>query len=203
MDVDLLVTVLDYIATLTFAYVGARVAANKGLDYGGITLVAIVASLAGGTLRNLFLGLRPHWLLHPWIFTSTVIAVLVTILSRNIGPVSRIVISFYSLGLAVAGVSSAQLAITQGAGFVGTIVLGVIGAITGGLLRDVLCQIEPVVLHRETIATATLAGCTLFALFDRWGINLWISAISGALVIIMVREISIKYDLHLPRLIQN
>lgn len=199
MDVDLLVTILDFIATLTFAYVGARVAANKGLDYGGITLISTVAALAGGTFRNLFLGLRPHWILHPWIFTSVVIAVLVTIIGRQVGPVGRAILSFDSMGLAVAGVSSSQLAITHGAGFVGTIVLGVIGAITGGLLRDLMCQVEPVVLHRETIATATLAGCTMYALFNYWHIDPWLSTLCGAAVIIAVREISIKYDINLPK----
>ena len=199
MDIELLVTVLDLVATFTFAFVGARIAANKGLDYGGIVLIAAVASLSGGTLRNLFLGQRPHWILHPWIFGTVILAVLITIIGKQIGPVSRIVVSLDSIGLAVAGVSSAQFAITHNAGVVGSIVLGVIGAISGGLFRDLLCQVEPVVLHRETIATATLAGCTLYALLNYWNIDPWLSAICGAFVIITVREISIKFDINLPR----
>jgi uncharacterized membrane protein YeiH len=47
---------LDLASTLVFALVGARVAADKGLDYGGIAFIAAVASISGGTLRNLFLG---------------------------------------------------------------------------------------------------------------------------------------------------
>lgn len=199
MDIDLLVTILDLIATFTFAFVGARIAANKGLDYGGIVLIATVASLSGGTLRNLFLGQRPHWILHPWIFATVVLAVLITIIGKQVGPVGRLVISLDSLGLAVAGVSSAQFAITHNAGVVGSIVLGVIGAISGGLFRDLMCQIEPVVLHRETIATATFSGCTLYALMSYWNIEPWVCAVCGALLVIAVREISIKYDLHLPR----
>ena len=49
---------LDLASTLVFALVGARVAADKGLDYGGIAFIAAVASISGGTLRNLFLGLK-------------------------------------------------------------------------------------------------------------------------------------------------
>jgi len=59
MDLELLVYSLDLVSTFAFALVAARVAANKGLDYGGILLIAAIASISGGTLRNLFMGLRP------------------------------------------------------------------------------------------------------------------------------------------------
>ena len=196
---DLLVTTLDLIATFAFAYVGARIAANKGLDYGGIVLVSAIASLSGGTLRNLFLGQRPHWLLHPEIFLAVILAVLITIVGRQTGAVSRFVRSLDSFGLAVAGVSSSQFAMAQGSGVVGAIVLGVIGAIAGGLFRDLMCQVEPVVLHRETIASATFAGCTVYSLLRFWELEPLLATLSGAIVIIAVREISIKFDINLPR----
>jgi uncharacterized membrane protein YeiH len=47
---------LDLVSTFAFALAGARVAANKGLDFGGILFIAAVASISGGTLRNLFMG---------------------------------------------------------------------------------------------------------------------------------------------------
>jgi hypothetical protein len=62
-----LLTILDLLATFAFALVGARVAADKGLDYGGMALISAVASLAGGTLRNVLLGMRPIWIIDPWI----------------------------------------------------------------------------------------------------------------------------------------
>jgi uncharacterized membrane protein YeiH len=42
------------------------------------------------------------------------------------------------------------------------ILLGVITAVTGGLVRDVLCQVEPVLLHRETIGTSAMMGAITF-----------------------------------------
>ena len=63
MDLELLVTLLDLAGTFAFALVGARIAANKGLDYGGIAFIAAIASLAGGTFRNLLLGEKPSNLL--------------------------------------------------------------------------------------------------------------------------------------------
>jgi uncharacterized membrane protein YeiH len=51
---------LDLLSTFVFALVGARVAADKDLDYGGIAFIAAIASVSGGTLRNIFLGLKPN-----------------------------------------------------------------------------------------------------------------------------------------------
>ena len=62
-----LLHILDLLSTIVFALVGARVAADKGLDYGGIAFIAAIASVSGGTLRNVFLGLRPNWTIDPWI----------------------------------------------------------------------------------------------------------------------------------------
>jgi uncharacterized membrane protein YeiH len=59
--------------------VGARIAADRRMDYAGILLIATVASLTGGSLRNLFLGERPIWLQEPWYFLSILLAVGITI----------------------------------------------------------------------------------------------------------------------------
>jgi uncharacterized membrane protein YeiH len=74
-----MIAILDIIATFAFALVGARIAADRRMDYGGILLIAIVASITGGTLRNLFLGERPIWLAEPWYFLAILLAVLITI----------------------------------------------------------------------------------------------------------------------------
>jgi len=67
-----LLHILDLLSVFVFALVGARVAADRGLDYGGIALVAIVASVSGGTLRNIFLGLKPILITDPWVIRSIV-----------------------------------------------------------------------------------------------------------------------------------
>jgi uncharacterized membrane protein YeiH len=110
MQFDSLVTALDLIATFAFAIVGARIAASKGLDYGGIALIAAVASISGGTLRNLFMGQRPPWILHSWLFASIGLAVLITIIAKEKKPVGRFLIGLDTFGLAVATVSSANFA---------------------------------------------------------------------------------------------
>jgi uncharacterized membrane protein YeiH len=200
MQIDSLVTALDLIATFAFAIVGARIAANKGLDYGGIALIAAVASVSGGTLRNLFMGQRPPWILNSWLFASIALAVLITLIAKQTKPVGRFLLALDTFGLTVATVSSASFAATNGANFIGIVALGLIGGVTGGLLRDVLCQVEPVLLHRETIGTSCLAGALAYAGLHYLDVSEVITAIAAGLVIVLVREVSIKFDWHLPKI---
>ena len=199
MDLFLLVNILDLAGTFAFALVGARIAADKGMDYGGIAFIAAIASLSGGTFRNLLLGERPPWVLHSWLFAGVVIAVLLTLAIKRTSPVGRFVLSLDTIGLAVCSVSGAQFALTQGAPFIAAVFLGLIGAVTGGLLRDVLCQVEPVLLHRETIGTSCLAGSLVYVTGDYFGVNSALLALTAGSVVVIVRELSIRFDWHLPK----
>jgi uncharacterized membrane protein YeiH len=199
MDLDLLVFVLDLVSTFAFALVGARVAANKGLDFGGILFIAAVASISGGTLRNLFMGEQPPWVQRPWLFAPIVAAFLITIAMGKKQDVGRLALSLDTLGLAVATVSSVQFALSSDAPLVAAAVLGLIGAVSGGLLRDIMCQTEPVLLHRETVGTACLSGAVLYLALDSLNINEATSVVVAGVVVVLVRELSIKFNWNLPR----
>ena len=199
MDLDLLVNLLDLAGTFAFALVGARIAADKGLDYGGIAFIAAIASLSGGTFRNLLLGERPPWVLHTWLFAGVTIAVVITLAIKRTTPVGRFVLTLDTIGLAVCSISGAQFALTHGAPFLAAVVLGLIGAVTGGLFRDVLCQVEPVLLHRETIGTSCLAGSLVYVTGDYFNANSGLLALIAGLVVVLVREFSIRFDWHLPK----
>ena len=194
-----LLHVLDLLSTFVFALVGARVAADKGLGYGGIAFIAAVASVSGGTLRNVFLGLRPIWIIDPWIVASIIAAVLITLVFRRVTHVGISLLAMDTLGLAVATMSGTQLAFEMDATWFAAILLGVITAVTGGLIRDVLCQVEPVLLHRETIGTSSMMGAIGFVSLYELGATRNIAAIAGGLIVIFTRMISIRFDLHLPK----
>ena len=190
---------LDLLSTLVFALVGARIAADKGLDYGGITFIAAIASVSGGTLRNLFLGLKPVWITDYWIVVSVLAAVIITLVFRRVTRIGKTLLVMDTFGLAIATISGAHLALEQSTTWLTAVLLGVITAVTGGLLRDVLCQVEPVLLHRETIGTSSLMGAIIFVSLHQLEVTLNIAAIIGALVVIATRIISIYFDLHLPK----
>ncbi len=190
---------LDLASTLVFALVGARVAADKGLDYGGIAFIAAVASISGGTLRNLFLGLKPVWINDSKIILAVILAVIITLVFRRVTKIGKTLILMDTFGLAIAAISGSYLALTENISWFIAIILGVITAVTGGLLRDVLCQLEPVLLHRETIGTSALMGAIGFVSLYELDVNLNIAALIGGSIVILTRFISIYFDLHLPK----
>ena len=198
MDLDLLVFGLDLVSTFAFALVGARVAANKGLDFGGILFIAAVASISGGTLRNLFMGEQPPWVLRPWLFAPIIAAFLITVAMGKTQNVGRFALSLDTLGLAVATVSSVQFALSNDAPLVAAAALGLIGAVSGGLFRDIMCQTEPVLLHRETVGTACLSGALVYLALDSLDLRQAIPVAVAGVVVVLVRELSIKFNWNLP-----
>jgi len=194
-----LLHILDLLSVFVFALVGARVAADRGLDYGGIALVAIVASVSGGTLRNIFLGLKPILITDPWVIGSIVAAVAITLSVRRVTKIGKTLLIMDTIGLAIATASGVQLAYDFNSPWYATIILGVITAVTGGLLRDVLCQLEPVLLHRETIGTSSLCGAVAFVLLVALNVDTSVSTIIGGVVVALVRMLSIQFDLNLPK----
>jgi len=189
---------LDLISTFAFALVGARVAADRKMDYAGISLIALVASVSGGTLRNLFLGFKPIWITDLWVIAVVMFAVLITIISRRV-VIGKWLLALATFGLAIATMSGALFAFEQSATWYATIMLGVITAVTGGLIRDVLCQVEPVLLHRETIGTSALVGAITFTILLQIGSSNLIAALIGGTLVAITRAISIKFNLNLPR----
>jgi uncharacterized membrane protein YeiH len=198
-----LLHVLDLLSVFVFALVGARVAADRGLDYGGIALVAIVASVSGGTIRNIFLGLKPILITDPWVIGSVVGAVAITLSVRRVTKIGKTLLVMDTFGLAIATASGVQLAHNLNSPWYATIILGVITAVTGGLLRDVLCQLEPVLLHRETIGTSSLFGAIAFVALIELSVQDSIATIIGGVVVVLVRIISIQFDLNLPKFQQG
>lgn len=202
MDLDLLVLILDLVSTFAFALVGARVAASKGLDFGGILFIAAIASISGGTLRNLFMGQQPPWIQYPWLFAPIVAAFFITIAMGKTQDVGRFALSLDTLGLAVATVSSVQFALSNDAPLIAATVLGLIGAVSGGLFRDIMCQTEPVLLHRETIGTACFVGAITYILLYALQLNEALIAALSGLVVVLVRELSIKFNWNLPKVVK-
>ena len=190
---------LDLLSTFVFALVGARIAADRGLDYGGIAFIATIASISGGTLRNVFLGILPVWITDPWIIASVLAAVIITLTLRRVTHVGKLLLILDTFALATATLSGTQLALEIGIDWYACILLGIITAVTGGLLRDVLCQVEPVLLHRETIGTSALMGATTFVALHAIDVNQSVAVFVGGLVVVATRVISIQFDLHLPK----
>lgn len=193
------VLILDFISTFAFALVGAKVAALKGMDYGGITFVAAVSALSGGTFRNMTLQVQVAWLAHPYLLIAVLLAV-IFVIAFSSGPIGKVALILDSIGLAFAAVAGVYLSMQNGAQPFAAVVLGVLSAVLGGLIRDVLCQTPPVLLHRETNGTATLIGAVVFTVLFKLDMHIAINSIISGAVVMAIRLASIKFKWNLPKL---
>ena len=136
---------------------------------------------------------------YPSIIAAVILAVFITLVLRRVTRIGKTLLIMDTFGLAIATISGTQLAFEQNIDWYSAILLGVITAVTGGLLRDVLCQLEPVLLHRETIGTSSLMGAITFVVLTELSVANTIGAIAGGSVVVLTRVLSIRFDLHLPK----
>ena len=191
------VLALDFISTFAFALVGAKVAALKGMDYAGITFVAGVSALSGGTFRNFALQTQVAWLYQPYLLLAVLLAVIV-VLTFSRKPIGKFAITLDSIGLSFSAIAGVNLSLEHKVSFFAALILGVLSAVLGGLTRDLLCQTPPVLLHRETNGTAAFAGALLYAILYKLNIQIALASAIAGILVISIRLVSIRYKWNLP-----
>jgi len=164
---SLLLTVVEISATLAFALSGLLEAARKRLDAVGVCLVAGLAAFGGGTLRDVLLDRRPFfWVAHPewlWALLALCIAAMAFLRARHFAPTERAMQWPDALGLGLFSASGTQLALAQELPGIVAVLMGVITATFGGVLRDIVCNEIPSALrdHRPYAICAFAGGWVL------------------------------------------
>jgi uncharacterized membrane protein YeiH len=165
--------VFDYLATFTWAVSGAIVAIRRRYDITGVFIVALLAALGGGLLRDaLFLNRTPVFLVDPaylsLITTATIATSVFARYLRNlIGPdtVQKIVDYIDALGTPAFAVFGMQLAGNAGLPPIAVVFVGVANGVAGGLLRDVVVRAVPALLRPGQFGSLTLlAACGVYLL---------------------------------------
>lgn len=178
--------IIDYGATLLWAISGALVGARRGYDLSGITAVALVASTGGGLLRDgLFLQGQPA------LVQSPTYLLLILIAALGVGHFGHRVVRYRSfesmislldgLGIGAFAIVGLQMARTAGYDLPAAILVGIVTAVGGGVLRDLLVHREPDIFRPGIpTALAALFGCLVFLLLNRAielpeGLSAWIA----------------------------
>ena len=143
--------VLDLVGIAVFAVSGGLVAVRKDLDIFGVLVLAVTTGLGGGFIRDVLIGAVPPAALADWRYLLVpAVAGLVTFwFHPTLGRMERLVNVFDAAGLSVFCVTGALKALAFGLGMLPAAVLGMVSAIGGGMLRDVLAGRVPVVLRGE------------------------------------------------------
>lgn len=196
-----LILVLDIIGTLAFAISGVLTALHKRLDPFGILIIAFVAAVGGGTLRDVLIGAPIAWMVDLTyvyvIFGATVFSV---IFRKRLGYIRRSLFLFDTIGIALYTIVGVEKGIAAGFSPIICISLGTMTACFGGVLRDILCNEIPIIFRKEIYATACIIGGAIYFILLKTVIPLdFIVIISGSIVFI-VRLLAVYFRLSLPNI---
>lgn len=193
---------LDIIGTFAFAISGALVASKKHFDLFGVVIIAFVTAVGGGMLRDILINSHPiNWIGDLNYIWTIFIAVIFTFLFKSkIAPLSKTLFLFDTIGLGVFTILGLQKGLFNELNPFVALIMGMISAVFGGVIRDVLTNQVPLIFQREIYASACLAGGLVYLLSTYWINTSWICFIIGSLTVIIIRLIAVKYHLELPKI---
>jgi len=149
---------------------GALAAGRRNMDIFGVSVIAFVTALGGGTIRDMVLGHYPlGWTQHPeYVYLVIGAGLLTTVVARFMLRLKRVFLLLDALGLIAFSLIGCSVALELAYPTVVVVMAGMITGISGGILRDVLCNQVPVVFRRELYASVSLAVCLLFLALRGW-----------------------------------
>ena len=198
--------VVSVVGTIAFALSGVMAAAEAEMDWLGAVVLAAVAAIGGGTVRDLLLGETPvFWVDDRWPLLAALgtaaVALVMLRLRPSIDPRrTTLYVATDAIGLGAFVVVGTSVALDAGTSYFIAAVMGVITGVGGGVLRDVLARRTPIVLVGEIYAVAGLLGAVAQLGLREAGagtsLQIWLSL----LIIVAVRAVSVRFGLHLPRI---
>lgn len=200
----LLHTIIEALATVAFALSGLLEAARKRLDAVGVCLVAGLAAFGGGTLRDLLLDRRPFlWVAHSewlWALLALCILAMAFLRAQHFAPTERAMQWPDALGLGLFSASGTQLALAQDLPGIVAVLMGVITATFGGVLRDIVCNEIPTALrdHRP-YAICAFAGSWALVLAQHANMPQGLALLLGAAIATGLRVLALLAGYTLPR----
>ena len=193
---------LDLLGTAAFAASGALAGIRREMDIFGVLMLGLVTATGGGTLRDLLLGDTPPFIFkdETYLYLSVAVSLAVFILHRQLDFLQHPLIYFDAVGLGTFVVIGTGKAISFKLGFFGAVMMGVITATAGGMIRDLLSNRIPLVLQKEVYASACLAGGALLYLLHQYTRlpHTW-SLLAAAITVIVLRLLAVQHNWSLPR----
>ena len=192
---------LDLLGTFVFGLSGAMLAVRRDLDVFGIAVLAVAAALSGGLVRDMALGATPVAAFgsSQYLLAALAAAVCVFFAHVQIERLSKPVMVLDALGLGLFAVSGARKALEYGLDAVPAMVVGVLTAVGGGVVRDLLVTEVPRVLREEVYALAALLGAGIVVGGAWVGVDPTLSALAGAGAAAVVRILSVYMGWQAPK----
>lgn len=191
--------IYQVVAVFLLAITGAVVATEKKYDFAGVFTLAFIAGASGSIIRDgVFLSKVPV-IVEQWQYlVAIIIAAIITPLFINyIKKITMLFVIFDALGLGLFGIISTQMALDSQLNILAAILIGLVGAISGGFLRDIFTKSEPLLLKPgQYYITAALAGIVLFVVLSvSAGLPTQLAAVAGIVLVFVIRILSFALNL--------
>ena len=202
---DVLIYVLDLFGTMAFAVTGAFKAIEHKSDFVGIILLATITGVAGGTIRDVVMGQFPNSISDPsYVIITVASGVCIFFLFSRLKKHWNLFLKFDAFGLGIFTIIGGTFAFNLfGLNFLAIIFAGILTAVGGGILRDVIVNQIPIVFVKELYVTASFVGIFVFYLILYFGGPLYVATIFGIVISTGVRLTAMKFNWHLPRVRGN
>lgn len=195
---------LDLLGLFVFAISGGMLAVRKGFELVGVASLALVTALGGGVVRDLVLGDNPPvafrdiWYLVVPLAAAGVVFVAHSAIDRHL---DRSVLVFDAMGLGLFSVTGAVKAAAADATVVGAVLLAVVTATGGGIIRDVLANDQPQLFQPDSrlYAIPAAAGGAVIVALSRNDIDTSGIAALVAVGVCVVRLAALRWGWRAPR----
>jgi uncharacterized membrane protein YeiH len=194
-----LAVIFDLGAVFVFGITGALAAVCRGYDFIGLFALAFVTGVGGGLIRDsVFIQHGPPAVATDWrYFFAVLLAAIVGLLfHRRKKDIGKIIAFFDAVGLGTYAVVGVQKSIDASLSVPASIMVGVINAVGGGLLRDILVREEPLMFKPgQLYVLVAFAGCMLFVLLTFYSnMQAEVAALVTIVFTFVLRVLSIKFN---------
>lgn len=173
---------------------------NRNIDIFSAILLAAITALGGGTVRDVILGQYPvFWmndLLYMWISIGT--AFIAFFIVQTLRNRYKLLLYLDALAAALFSIVAANKVLTLGFSAPVAIIMGLITAIVGGILRDLLTGHPSILMCKEMYATPILLGLISYVVLETFAPNPLLNVPLCIATTFTLRSFSIYYQWHYP-----
>ncbi|NYZ16417.1 trimeric intracellular cation channel family protein [Azospirillum sp. RWY-5-1] len=192
---------MDLAGVFIFGLSGGTLAVRHRLDLFGVLVLSMAAALAGGVARDLLLGAAPPATFRDdrYLWAALASGLAAFFFHRPILRLVKPVMVLDAAGLGLFTVAGCSKALDYGMEPLPAVLLAVITACGGGVLRDLLVTEIPRVLREEIYAVAALLGAVIVVAGGRLGLPDLPVAIAAVAATFALRVVSVVRGWSAPR----
>lgn len=194
---------LYLVGTVSFTISGYLIGARKRFDLLGVIILALLTAIGGGMIRDVLVSRIPRIFSDSaplWSIFATLSAAWVFKLHRiNSNRLYKLFIIADSIGLVAFSLAGAQVGLQLGLNLFGVCILAFVTAVGGGLVRDMMVNDVPFILHEDFYGTISILAAIIWYLLAYWGLGSAASMWWLFIFCLMLRLIAHTRELRLPK----